>query len=244
MTLHWLIAAALALQIGLAEGAEHLPRGKGLFDTMQFHKAVGITILLLSLVRLAVRFAKPRPAPLADQGWATRLASITHWGLYAFMVLGPLTGWLAASTGRIAPPIDMFGMFTWPHFPAVSGLEEATRHSLHEFGEVAHGAIAKIGLLLFLLHIVGALRHQGYLKQAIVERMLPGSKHFSPLAGSALIVALMLGFFGLLNWAKMPGIAPASDQAAFEAIMRANRSPPMASQPASSGDEGKNPDDK
>ncbi len=220
IALHWLIAAALAFQLGLGEALEHMPRGKGLFDTMQFHKAVGITILLLSLARLAVRFARKRPPPMLDRGWAMRLASITHWGFYAFMILGPLTGWLAASTGRISVSTDLFGIATWPNFPAVAGLEAATRHSLHEFSEVAHGVIAKIGLLLLLLHVVGALRHQWLLRESTVERMLPGSRILSRGAASALIVALLIGFFVLLNWAKDADLAPKSDQAAFEAIMK------------------------
>ena len=57
MALHWLLAAAIAFQYGLGEAFAHLPRGKLLFDTAQFHKSIGITILLLTVIRLAVRFA-------------------------------------------------------------------------------------------------------------------------------------------------------------------------------------------
>jgi cytochrome b561 len=128
MALHWLIAAMLAFQFGLGEAFEHLPRGKLLFDTAQFHKSIGITILLLTVIRLAVRFTKPRPAPLGDSGWAQRLAGIVHWGLYAFMIGAPLTGWLAASTSRLDIPTYLFNVIPWPDFPFVSGMEAAAKH--------------------------------------------------------------------------------------------------------------------
>lgn len=217
MLLHWLIAAALAFQIGLGEAMEHLPRGPQQFDVAQFHKAVGITILVLTLWRIAVRFSTPRPAPMGDAGWAQRLAGITHWGLYAFMLLAPLSGWIATSTSRFKLPIDMFGVFHWPAFPMMAGLEEAARKSLHEFAEDVHGGLVKIAMLLFLLHIAGALRHQFLMRQPTVERMMPGSKPLSPVLGTAHILGFTALLFGILVWGKS-GPAPAADPAIAQSL--------------------------
>ncbi len=49
--LHWLIAAALAFQIVFADSLEG-QRGPDLFARFQLHKSVGITILLLSVLRV------------------------------------------------------------------------------------------------------------------------------------------------------------------------------------------------
>lgn len=230
MLLHWGIAAALAFQFGLGLAFEETSRGKALFDIAQFHKSIGITILLLSLARLAVRFAKPRPAPMGDKGWAERLASITHVGLYAFMILAPLTGWLATSTSRFAIPTYLFNTLPWPDFPFVAGMADAAKHSLHEFAEGAHVAVTKLGMLLFLLHVAGALRHQWLLKEPLIERMVPVRRALSPLLGSALIVALFGGAFGLLALGRMPGIAPAAN-ALLMAVPSANLSPTPAALP-------------
>jgi cytochrome b561/polyisoprenoid-binding protein YceI len=209
MALHWLIAGLMAFQYGLGEAFAHLPRGKALFDVAQFHKSIGITILLLTLLRLGVRFWKPRPAPHFGKGWATWAAKLGHFGFYFILIAVPLTGWLAASTARLDIPTVLFNTLPWPDFPFVKGMEAAAQHGLHEWAEGAHEILSKAFLLLFVLHIVGALRHQFLLKERMIERMLPLGR-LSPVTGSALIVALAAGAFGLVQIGEMPGIAPAA----------------------------------
>jgi cytochrome b561/polyisoprenoid-binding protein YceI len=207
MALHWLIAGLMAFQYGLGEAFAHLPRGKALFDVAQFHKSVGITILLLTLLRLAVRYWKPRPALHADKGWATWMAKVVHFGFYFVLIAVPLTGWVAATTARIEIPTVLFNTVPWPDFPFVSGMENAAKHGLHESAEGAHEILSKLFLVLFILHIAGALRHQFLLKESMIERMLPLRK-LSPIAGSVLIAALAAGAFGLMQLGEVPGIAP------------------------------------
>ena len=227
MALHWMIAAMLAFQFGLGEAFAHLPRGKLLFDTAQFHKSIGITILLLTIIRLAVRFTKPRPVPLGDHGWAERLASIVHWGLYAFMIGAPLTGWLATSTSQYDIPTYLFNVVPWPDFPFVAGMETATKSNLHDVAEAVHEITAKLGLALFLLHVMGALRHQWLLKEALIERMVPVRGILSPLVGSALIVALAGTAFALMQVGESPAVVPtASIQ-----VIPATPPPPAANTP-------------
>ncbi len=231
MALHWLIAGALLFQMGLGEAFEHLPKGKALFDLAQFHKSIGITIMLLSLARLAVRFAKPRPAPLPDKDWAQKLASLTHWGLYAFMILTPLTGWIMISAAESSIPTYLFSAVPWPNFPIVGVLAEPTQQDVHEFFEAAHGLIANLGLLLFFMHVAGALRHQWLLKEPLIERMIPVPGRLSRIGGSALIVALAAAAMGFLALGKMPGIAPAARVALTgEAtpVVETNQAAPLA----------------
>ena len=211
MALHWLIAAALAFQFGLGEAFEHLPRGKQLFDTAQFHKSIGITILILTLIRVVVRFTKPRPAPMGDQGWAERLASITHMGLYAFMLLAPMSGWIMTTASKFAIPTYLFNVIPWPDFPFVGGMEATSKHNLHEVAKTAHEVIGRLGIALFVLHVIGALRHQFLLKEALVERMVPVRKRLTPIMGSALIVALAGSVVALMVAGQQPGLVPAAD---------------------------------
>jgi cytochrome b561/polyisoprenoid-binding protein YceI len=217
MALHWLIAALMAFQYGLGEAFAHMPRGKALFDVAQFHKSIGIAILLFTVIRLGVRIAKPRPAMLADSIWATWLAVLVHVGFYFMLIAVPLSGWLAASTASLNIPTVLFNTVPWPDFPFVQTMEATAKHGLHEWAENMHGITAKLALLLFVLHIVGALRHQLLLKEAVIERMLP-LRALSPLAGSALIVALSGGAFGLMQWAQTPGVAPKAYRAAVTPV--------------------------
>jgi cytochrome b561 len=221
MILHWGIAAAIGLQMGLGEAMDRAPPGPGKWDVAQFHKTIGITILLLTLLRVGVRMVKPRPAPLTDKGWAQRLASITHFGLYAFMILAPLTGWLAASTSRFAVPIDLFGIVHFPNFPFVSGMEAGAKHDVHELMEEVHGVLSKVGFALFALHVIGALRHQFLLKEALIERMLPTRTALPRLVGAGLIIAFAAAFFALVQYGQTPGLAPKS-------VFEAPKPPPAA----------------
>src|SRR3546814_18594147 len=60
--LHWAIAALLAFQIAVGWALEDLgARGFALF---QWHKSIGLSILLLTCARIAIRYWKPRPAPV------------------------------------------------------------------------------------------------------------------------------------------------------------------------------------
>src|SRR5215469_1601919 len=85
MTLHWLIAAAIVfnLCLGLYVADVLTDQDPGRFGLIQFHKSVGLTILVLSLCRLAWRLLNPIP-PLPDTLSAGMkiLARGTHYLLY------------------------------------------------------------------------------------------------------------------------------------------------------------------
>lgn len=163
--LHWAIALALAFQLALGWRLEDIPKGPALFAAYQLHKSVGITILLLTLARLAIRVMRPPPGLMIDSLWAARLARAVHWLFYGVLLLGPLTGWILVSTARIELPTLLFGIVPWPHLPL--------SHALHEPAEGVHKAIAWIGLGLFVLHVAGALRHQFVKDENILGRMVP-----------------------------------------------------------------------
>lgn len=160
--LHWLIAAALLFQLALGLGLEDL--GAKAFAQYQFHKSVGITILLLTLLRLALRLTLSRPAPL-EKGFPGILAATVHGGLYAFMLGAPLTGWMLVSTARIKVPTLIFGTVPLPHLPLPD--------SFRDVSSGAHEVMAFLGIALILLHVAGALRHHWLLRDGLVYRMTP-----------------------------------------------------------------------
>jgi cytochrome b561/polyisoprenoid-binding protein YceI len=163
--LHWSIALALAFQLALGWRLEDIPEGPGLFAAYQLHKSVGITILLLTIVRLLIRVMRKRPAPIADTIWAQRLTRAVHSLFYGVLLLGPLTGWAIVSTSKIQVPTLLFGIVSWPHLPI--------GRSWHEPFEGMHNLIAWAGLGLFVLHVAGALRHQFVKDENILGRMIP-----------------------------------------------------------------------
>ncbi|MDF0541475.1 cytochrome b/b6 domain-containing protein [Sphingobium sp. H39-3-25] len=175
--LHWLLAALLFFQISLGWGMGEV-KGHAGFAAFQLHKSIGITILVLTLLRIAVRWWKPRP-PAQEGGLTGLLAKLVHLGLYVFMLGGPLTGWALVSTAKIKVPTLLFGTVPLPHLPVPQ--------SAHELFEGGHSLIVWIGLALFVLHVAGALRHHLLMRDGLIYRMVPGRS-----------LAAMLGFIALI----------------------------------------------
>lgn len=183
ITLHWLIALLLAFQIALGWALEG-NNGPELFARYQLHKSIGITILLLSLARLAARLFTSRPPASDGPAWTRSLASTVHWLFYLVMILAPLTGWLLVSTARVQVPTLLYGLIPWPHLPV--------GRSLHEPAESIHGVMAWLAIGLFALHIAGALRHQWLLGKPELQRMIPfarGKAAWAAIGALALVGA-------------------------------------------------------
>lgn len=186
MLLHWALALLLVFNFALGERSEDLREGPELFWVMQLHKSVGITILILSVWRLWVRLRTPRPAKAADGPVAQRISTAVHWGFYAVMILVPLSGWLIVSTAKTALPTLLYGVVPWPHLPNLG-------HAAHEGAETAHAIMSKVMLPLLALHLLGAVRHQFLLRDALVERMVP-FRQVSALGFALLVGSLVLAF--------------------------------------------------
>jgi cytochrome b561/polyisoprenoid-binding protein YceI len=209
--LHWLIAAAIVLQVVLA-GRMEGPRTPTSFAVTQLHKSIGITILLLSLVRLGWRLLNPPPPlPATMPRWERELARITHVGFYVIMIGMPLTGWIMVSASRIALPTLLFGQVPWPNLP-LGDLAPAAKRLWHEIGETGHGLLAKVIYVLLALHVAGALKHQLFSRdEPVLARMAPGA-----VAGrwrEPRILIILLAFVAVIAFGKLltppsPGMKP------------------------------------
>lgn len=213
IVLHWLIAAALVFQVVFAESLEG-PRGPDLFARFQLHKSVGITILLLSIVRLGWRFVAPRPAPLPGPGWAKFLSKAVHAGFYVFMIAAPVTGWIMVSTSKIKVDTLLFGAVPWPHLSVPEAMAAPAGFLHHNMPNIA--------IALLVLHVAGALRHQYMLGHPILSRMLPGGKGKAVgavlLAAAIMLVGAILGKVVDPKGAKAAPVAAAPASAPVPAI--------------------------
>jgi cytochrome b561 len=177
MLLHWMIAVALAVNIGLALSVDYLPDG-AVRPVIDVHKSIGITVLGLVLIRLLWRLSHP-PPPLASTyaAWERHSAHIVHVLLYALMLALPLSGWLHDSAWKDAAshPMRLFGIIDWPRIHAITTLDPVLKESLHtRFGQL-HTWFADTLYVLFGLHVAGALKHQLLDREPELERMLPRS---------------------------------------------------------------------
>jgi cytochrome b561/polyisoprenoid-binding protein YceI len=238
IVLHWIIALAIVLQIVLANWRMSGPLTPASFAVIQLHKSIGITILLLSLVRLAWRLINPPPPePEGLAGWERVLATAVHWGFYVIMIGMPLTGWLMVSASRIAVPTLLYGVIPWPNIPGVTHLAPAAKHAWQQVGETGHELLAYGLYVLLALHVAGALKHQLFSNdEPVLSRMAPGSvagRWLEPrLVAIALAVLGVIGF-GLTVTPPRPVMGAAPAVAALPSPAEAPVAPPAAVQSAS-----------
>jgi cytochrome b561/polyisoprenoid-binding protein YceI len=211
IVLHWLIAAALVFQVLLAWRMHDLKTPLG-FALTQLHKSVGITILLLSLLRLGWRLANPPPPETAAlAGWERTLAGLVHVGLYVIMIGMPITGWIMVSASRIDIPTLLYGVVPWPHLP-VAHLEPAAKAAWRGFGHESHEWLAYGAYALIALHVAGALKHQFFDRNApVLARMAPGAKAgrwFDPRLVAVGLGALAVAAAGQFFMPSLPAAAP------------------------------------
>ncbi len=165
MLLHWVIAIAVIVNWRLAESAHDGPREAGA-SLMATHKAIGMTILALTLVRLAWRLAHPSVVRTGDlKPWERVLAKTVHVTFYILLVGLPLLGWLGSSA--FDKPVDWFGLVQIPALPV--GRNPDTGETLFEIHETLGGAM----VWLIALHVAGALKHTFWDKDGTLWRMLP-----------------------------------------------------------------------
>jgi cytochrome b561/polyisoprenoid-binding protein YceI len=219
--IHWLIAAAILFQIILGWRMGDEPKGPATYAIFQLHKSIGITILLLSLFRLAWKLTHKSPPPPEGQPNWERLAShVVHWGFYIIMIGLPLTGWILVSASRISIPTVLYGAIPWPHLPFLPELAAGPKHVWHEIGEVGHGVLVKLTYLLLLLHLGAVAKHQILDKDEVLGHMAPGAKpgFKEPrawLAAAGLIAVVAAGY--LYAPAVKPKAAPAVAEEPAEA---------------------------
>jgi cytochrome b561/polyisoprenoid-binding protein YceI len=190
--LHWAIALAIVGQIALAwwmTDAIGEPALQGqAAAAYQLHKSIGLTVLVLSLVRLGWRLThKPPGYPAHMPAWEKLAARISHWGFYALMIGLPLTGWLYVSTGwssHTNRPLDVptlyFGLFQVPHLFELNHAAESTRAFLSKTIGLTHWSLAWGAIGLAALHVSAALKHHFVDRDDVLTHMVPG---LQPLGG-------------------------------------------------------------
>jgi len=150
--LHWTVGLAVLGQFALGWWMLELPKGGDGTRAWWFnvHKSIGITLAAFVVLRLSWRATHAAPAlPAGMPAWQRLAASASHAGLYACMLILPLSGYLGSSFSRY--PIKYFGM-PLPHW----GWEwAAAKNLMSAVHETAAWALAA----LITLHVGAALWH-------------------------------------------------------------------------------------
>jgi cytochrome b561 len=160
--LHWVMAICILAMLFIGVGMVSSVAPKYL-TLIAIHKSLGITILLLALIRLVVRLRYGAPALPADLPEPMKLAAhLSHYALYALMMVMPLLGWAMLSAG--AYPVVVFGSV---YLPAILPQSD----SLHTWLWDAHFYLAFAFFALVLMHVAAALFHALVRRDGVFESM-------------------------------------------------------------------------
>jgi cytochrome b561 len=104
--LHWAIAVLILANLVVGFLMEDL-KGTLRNTALNFHYSSGLTVLLLTAVRVIWRLTHtPPPHAASMKPWERHAAALGHFALYLVMVVMPLIGWSVISAN---PPIGSAG---------------------------------------------------------------------------------------------------------------------------------------
>jgi cytochrome b561 len=130
-----------------------------------FHKSMGVLILILMILRVLNRFIVGAPAsePTIAR-WQRALSSAVHGLLYLLLIVQALVGYWANSAFGASTPF--FGLF---EIPAIGASNEALSNRLFAI----HRIIGIALVILIAMHVGAALQHFFIQRDGVLQRMLP-----------------------------------------------------------------------
>jgi cytochrome b561 len=166
--LHWLMAICILSMLFIGVGMVSTITPKYL-TLVQIHKPLGIAILLLALIRLALRIYYGSPSLPPDLPEPIKLAAyLSQVILYALMISMPLIGWGMLSAASY--PVVLFGSV---HLPSILPASD----SLHTFLWHAHYYLAFAFFAIILMHVAAILFHKLIRRDGVFETMAPVLSH-------------------------------------------------------------------
>jgi cytochrome b561 len=171
--LHWAIALCILFNLVTGFFMEGLPKGDLKHIVVSLHASSGLSVLVLTLVRIGWRLTHRPPAMDASLSQPERIvANVVHGLFYFLMVAMPMVGWAisSASTRKVAGAA-LFLLTPLPKLWFMDNLPLAEKVAAHDQAVSLHSAGAWIMLGLLVAHVAGALKHQFLDRQPQFARM-------------------------------------------------------------------------
>ena len=156
---HWLTLALLVVAWFLGDSLSDA-RHDGHATLMGYvvHGLVGGVILLLAVARLYFRGKDGTPPPMG-QSLMDQVAKGTHYALYAVLLLIPISGTMQVVTSKVIDALKAWDATLLPtKFTGVPA------HQVHE-------VLVNVMIVLVVVHVLGAVKHQFIMKDGLMARM-------------------------------------------------------------------------
>jgi cytochrome b561 len=164
--LHWISAIMIFTMLAVGTIMVRIEDTGVRFDLYQAHKAFGIVILSVTILRLMTRvFLAPRGLDIPSPRWQSLAATAAHVALYALIFAVVLSGWTMASATPLPLPTSVFGLFD---LPAIVARDLET----YKMAKTWHGWLTKALIGVVIVHILAALKHHYVDKDTVLSRMI------------------------------------------------------------------------
>lgn len=166
LRLHWLTVLLIIAVYASIEFRVVFEKGTVERDLIKaVHFVLGLSVWCITWLRLLVRRLSLIPViEPAPKALVIKIAALMHAGLYVFLLLMPVLGYLQLSAADHVIPFWGFQL------PALIAADPELAASIKE----VHKVIGKAGYALIALHVLGALAHHYIFKDNTLKRMLPG----------------------------------------------------------------------
>jgi cytochrome b561 len=163
--LHWLVALCVLTTAPVAIAMVRVDKGPTQDMLYNFHKSLGVLILVLMLLRLINRLVVGAPVPDPNiEPWQKTVSSAVHGLLYVSLLAMPIVGYIANSA--YGAPTPFFGLFT---LPKIVGDNQDLAKQLFTL----HRWVGFLVIALVVVHVGAALYHYFIRGDEVVKRMLP-----------------------------------------------------------------------
>ena len=169
MALHWLIAIGIIGGFALGLVMTGIP-GFTIAKLKYFswHKWIGVTVLLLVMLRVVWRATHtPPPLPPGTGRLSTIVAKATHFLLYVLMVAVPVSGYLYSSIAGIQ--VVYLGLLPLPTLVGRHPEWRETARNVHVYLDWTLAGFV-------VLHLLAVIKHQVLDRDKLLSRMLPFGK--------------------------------------------------------------------
>ena len=164
IALHWLMALLIFAMLPLGHYMHDLKLSPEKLQLYSYHKWIGMSLLLLAVLRILWRLTHKPPVLLMPR-WQQVASSAVHDLLYLLFIAIPMTGWLMSSAKGVQTV--WFGILP---LPDLVGKDKELGHLL---GNV-HEVLSSLLVVLIALHIAAALKHQFIDRDQLLFRIWPG----------------------------------------------------------------------
>jgi cytochrome b561 len=162
IALHWATAVLVGLLWVIGQTIDFAPNGPLRVDYRSLHMTLGVTLLIVFVLRAIWRLTRGRRLPGVGGAWMQGAAWLIHAALYGLVLvtlgLGLANVWVRGDV--------IYNLFTVPPF-------DPGNKPLRQLIGGWHALAANGTLILAGLHAAAALFHHYVLRDGVLRRMLP-----------------------------------------------------------------------